>query len=153
MSFFEKRRYIASVVRFSASMADSRRCSSRRSRGLIIILGSIKQPKGKKGDYKIEILAAKSVFFFLLFSHTRTWYINFFSFSAGSKKWADKAGKSKARKALGLFHNPKMKSEQLLLFFPQDQKLVSQISTDLGLGHIFCLMLSRVIRNYLEKKF
>ena len=141
MSFFEKRR-------------------SAYSESLIIILGSIKQPKGKKGDYKIEILAAKSVFF-LLFSLTRTWYINFFSFSTGSKKWADKAGKSKARKALGLFHNPKIKSEQLLLFFPQDQKLVSQFSTDLGLGHIFCLMLSRVIsnqnrpvcQNYLEKKF
>ena len=92
MSFFEKRR-------------------SAYSESLIIILGSIKQPKGKKGDYKIEILAAKSVFFLLLFSHKRTWYINFFSFSTGSKKWADKAGKSKARKALGLFHNPKIKSD------------------------------------------
>ena len=79
-------------------------------------------------------MAAKSVFFFFFSFLIQEPGILIFFFSTGSKKWADKAGKSKARKALGLFHNPKIKSEQLLLFFPQDQILVSQYSTELGLG-------------------
>ena len=130
MSFFEKRRSAYS-----------------ESQGLIIILGSIKQPKGKKGDYKIEILAAKSVFFFFSFLIQEPGILIFFSFSAGSKKWADKAGKSKARKALGLFHNPKMKSDcyffhkirYWFLSTPLNQVWVKNFRS-------YFFMLSRVIR-------